>query len=113
MLKSNLIFCESEECIITQLLKKLPLYRCNLSSLNWQCQQSLADTRLFCRLLADTDTQVLPQVAEAMQGFQYDVVIDDIIDEVMEPQLRPVIIEAWRDVVDVDRNKQVKKVRFS
>ena len=48
-----------------------------------------------------------------MQGFQYDVVIDDIIDEVMEPQLRPVIIEAWRDVVDVDRNKQVKKVRFS
>ena len=46
-----------------------------------------------------------------MQGFQYDVVIDDIIDEVMEPQLRPVIIEAWRDIVDVDRNKQVKKVR--
>ena len=47
-----------------------------------------------------------------MHGFQFDVVIDDIIDEVMEPQLRPVIIEAWRDVVDVDRDKQVKKVRF-
>lgn len=47
-----------------------------------------------------------------MQGFQYDVVIDDIIDEVMESQLRQVIIEAWRDVVDVDRNKQVKKVHF-
>lgn len=47
-----------------------------------------------------------------MQGFQYDIVIDDIIDEVMEPQLRPVIIEAWRDVVEVDRNKQVKKVCF-
>ena len=28
----------------------------------------------------------------------------------MEPQLRQVIIEAWRDVVDVDRSKQVKKV---
>lgn len=51
-------------------------------------------------------------MTEAMQGFQYDVVIDDIINEVMEPQLRPVIIEAWRDVVDVDRNKQVKKVHF-
>ena len=48
-----------------------------------------------------------------MHGFQYDVVIDDIVDEVVEPQLRPVIIEAWREVVDVDRNKQVKKVRFT
>ena len=47
-----------------------------------------------------------------MHGFQYDVVIDDIIDEVVEPQLRPVIIEAWREVVDVDRDKQVKKVLF-
>lgn len=47
-----------------------------------------------------------------MHGFQYDVVIDDIIDEVIEPQLRPVIIDAWRDVVHVDRNKQVTKVRF-
>jgi len=46
-----------------------------------------------------------------MHGFQYDVVIDDIIDEVIEPQLRSVIIEAWRDVVDVDRKKQVTKVR--
>ena len=54
----------------------------------------------------------LPQATEAMQGFQYDAVIDDIIDEVTEPQLRPVIIEAWRDVVDVDRDKQVKKVCF-
>lgn len=45
-----------------------------------------------------------------MQGFQYDVVVDNIIDEVMEPQLRQVITEAWRDVVEVDRNKQVKKV---
>ena len=28
----------------------------------------------------------------------------------MEPQLRQVIIEAWRDVADVDRRKQVKKI---
>ena len=28
----------------------------------------------------------------------------------MEPQLRQVITEAWRDVLDVDRSKQVKKV---
>ena len=28
----------------------------------------------------------------------------------MEPQLRQVIIESWRDVLDVDRSKQVKKV---
>ena len=28
----------------------------------------------------------------------------------MEPQLRQVIIEAWRDVADVDRSKQLKKV---
>ena len=28
----------------------------------------------------------------------------------MEPQLRQVIIEAWRDVADVDRSKQVKKL---
>lgn len=61
--------------------------------------------------ILETIQPMLPRVVtEAMQGFQYDVVIDDIINEVMEPQLRPVIIEAWRDVVDVDRNKQVKKV---
>ena len=28
----------------------------------------------------------------------------------MEPHLRQVIIEAWRDVADVDRSKQVKKL---
>ena len=28
----------------------------------------------------------------------------------MEPQLRQVVIEAWRDVADVDRSEQVKKV---
>ena len=28
----------------------------------------------------------------------------------MKPQLRQVIIEAWRDVAEVDRNKQIKKV---
>ena len=28
----------------------------------------------------------------------------------MEPQLRQVIIEVWRDVADVDRSKQVKKI---
>ena len=28
----------------------------------------------------------------------------------MEPQLRQVIIEAWRDVADVNRSKHVKKV---
>ena len=28
----------------------------------------------------------------------------------MEPHLRQVIIEAWRDVADVDRSKQVKKI---
>ncbi|XP_020602446.1 uncharacterized protein LOC110041496 [Orbicella faveolata] len=62
-------------------------------------------------LILETIQPMLPRVVtEAMHGFQFDVVIDDIIDEVMEPQLRPVIIEAWRDVVDVDRDKQVKKV---
>jgi len=61
--------------------------------------------------ILETIQPMLPRVAsEAMHGFQYDVVIDDVIDEVIEPQLRSVIIEAWRDVVDVDRKKQVTKV---
>ncbi|KAJ7333080.1 hypothetical protein OS493_018252 [Desmophyllum pertusum] len=61
--------------------------------------------------ILETIQPMLPRVVtEAMQGSQYDVVIDDIIDDVTDPQLRQVIIEAWRDVVDVDRNKQIKKV---
>ena len=50
------------------------------------------------------------QVFEAIQQSQDDSLINSIIDEVMEPQLRQVIIEAWRDVADVNRSKQVKKV---
>ena len=50
------------------------------------------------------------QVFEALQQSQDDSLINSIIDEVMEPQLRQVIIEAWRDVADVDRSEQVKKV---
>ena len=38
-----------------------------------------------------------------------DSLINSIIDEVMKPQLRQVIIQAWRDVAEVDRSKQVKK----
>ena len=52
----------------------------------------------------------MPWFCEAIQQSQDDSLINSIIDEVMEPQLRQVIIEAWRDVVDVDRSKQVKKV---
>ena len=50
------------------------------------------------------------QVFEAIQQSQDDSLINSIIDEVIEPQLRQVIIEAWRDVADVNRSKQVKKV---
>ena len=50
------------------------------------------------------------QVFEALQQSQDDSLINSIIDEVMEPQLRQVIIEAWRDVADVNRSKHVKKV---
>ena len=50
------------------------------------------------------------QVFEALQQSQDDSLINSIIDEVMEPQLRQVIIDAWRDVADVNRSKQVKKV---
>ena len=50
------------------------------------------------------------QVFEAVQQSQDDSLINSIIDEVMEPQLRQVIIEAWRDVADVNRSKHVKKV---
>lgn len=50
------------------------------------------------------------QVFEALQQSQDDSIINSIIDEVMEPQLRQVIIEAWRDVADVNRSKHVKKV---
>ena len=50
------------------------------------------------------------QVFEAIQQSQDDSLINSIIDEVMEPQLRQVIIEAWRDVADVNRSKHVKKV---
>lgn len=54
---------------------------------------------------------MLPRVVfEALQQSQDDSLINSIIDEVMEPQLRQVIIEAWCDVADVNRSKHVKKV---
>ena len=47
---------------------------------------------------------------EAIQQYKDDDLINGIIDEVTEPQLRQVIIETWREVAEADRNKQINKV---
>ena len=47
---------------------------------------------------------------EAIQQYKDDDLINGMIDEVTEPQLRQVIIETWRDVAEADRNKQINKV---
>jgi len=49
-------------------------------------------------------------VFEAIQQYKDDDLINGMIDEVTEPQLRQVIIETWRDVAEADRNKQINKV---
>jgi len=54
---------------------------------------------------------MLPRVVfEAIQQYKDDDLINGIIDEVTEPQLRQVIIETWREVAEADRNKQINKV---
>ena len=47
---------------------------------------------------------------EAIQQYKDDDLINGIIDEVTEPQLRQVIIETWREMAEADRNKQINKV---
>ena len=47
---------------------------------------------------------------EAIQQVKDDDVINGIIDEVIQPQLRQVIIELWRDIAESNRNKQIEKV---
>jgi len=49
-------------------------------------------------------------VFEAIQQYKDDDLINGIIDEVTEPQLRQVIIDTWREMAEADRNKQINKV---
>ena len=45
-----------------------------------------------------------------MQQIKGDDVINGIIDEVLNPQLSQIIIEAWRDVAENDRNREIQEV---
>ena len=67
-------------------------------------------SKLLLSLAILIQTKIVLQDFEATQQSQDGSLINSIIDEVMGPQLRQVIIEAWPDVADVDRSKQVKKV---
>ena len=49
-------------------------------------------------------------MSEAVQQYKDDGLINGIIDEVTQPHLRQLIIEAWRDVAEFGRNKQIDKV---
>jgi len=49
-------------------------------------------------------------VLEAMQQIKGDDVINGIIDEVLNPQLSQIIIEAWRDLAQTDRNRERQEV---
>lgn len=45
-----------------------------------------------------------------MDGFQNDDPLDEVIDEVITSELREIVIDVWREMMEVDREKQVKKV---
>lgn len=45
-----------------------------------------------------------------MDGFQNDDPLDEVIDEVITSELRQIVIDVWREMMEVDREKQVKKV---
>ena len=45
-----------------------------------------------------------------MQQIKGDDVINGIIDEVLNPQLSQIIIEAWRDLAQTDRNRERQEV---
>ena len=81
---------------------------CSLMFILLYCLLSLAD--YFFLQPYQFSPKLVLQVFEAIQQSQDDLLINSIIDEVMEPQLRQVIFEAWHDVADVNRSKQVKKV---
>lgn len=61
-------------------------------------------------ILEAMSPMVLMVVFEAIQQVKDDDVINGIIDEVIQPQLRQVIIELWRDIAESNRNKQIEKV---
>ena len=45
-----------------------------------------------------------------MQQIKGDDVVNGIIDEVLNPQLSQIIIEAWCDVAETDRNREIQEV---
>ena len=45
-----------------------------------------------------------------MQQIKADDVINGIIDEVLNPQLSQIILEAWRDLAETDRNREIQEV---
>ena len=47
---------------------------------------------------------------EAIQQYKDDDLINGVIDEVTEPQLRQVVIETWCEMAEADRDKQINKV---
>ena len=45
-----------------------------------------------------------------MEQIKGDDVINAIIDEVLNPQLSQIIIEAWSDIAETDRNRERQEV---
>lgn len=61
--------------------------------------------------ILETIEPMLPVVVtEAVSGFQNDDPLDDIIDEVITSELRQVVIDVWQELMEVDREKQLKKL---
>lgn len=61
--------------------------------------------------ILETIEPMLPVVVtEAVSGFQNDDPLDDIIDEVITSELRQVVIDVWQELMEVDKEKQVKKL---
>ena len=49
-------------------------------------------------------------MVEATQQIKGDDVVKGIIDEVLNPQLSQIIIEAWRDLAETDRDREIQEV---
>ena len=64
-------------------------------------------------VLEDTVTHSinLPlQSSSALEGYKYEAIADEMIEEVTDSLVQPVIVESWREVIGDHRDAQMVEV---
>ena len=50
------------------------------------------------------------QAVTSLSAYKYETTLDEIVDEVTNDMMQPVIVEAWKEVIDSHRDTQITEV---